>query len=262
MKRIALTFIFLVAVSAFTLAGDQFSAKETKEIAPAPETCHNWSGFYVGGLGAYDFTTVDVSLNLMDAWAAFPDARGVVEREGQHDLDNNGGELGGLIGYNWQYNKCWVFGLEADGGYVWSRKSRDSGLFDPGDGLPLMHTDTSLKTHYLTTVGFRVGYAFGNWLPYVTGGLAIGDSDFEQVIATAPPIFREGGTKDNTDVGGMAGAGLQYALTDHWSVRGQYEFVDLGTFGFNHPTNTRPFFGRSEATVHEHNLSFAVVFQF
>src|ERR1700744_6815840 len=102
MKRIALTITFLCAVGGLTFAGDQSSAKE---IAPAPVTCHNWSGFYIGGFGAYDFTTVDVNLNLTDAWSAVPDARGVVESEGQHNLDNSGGELGGFIGYNWQYNK-------------------------------------------------------------------------------------------------------------------------------------------------------------
>lgn len=262
MKRIALSLAFLCALVSWTLASEPFSGKETKEVAPAAPSCHNWGGFYIGGYGAFDYTTVDVGLDLTHAWASFPDAKGVVQSEGQHDLDNSGGELGGLIGYNWQYNKCWVFGLEADGGYLWSRKSRDSGLFDPGNGFPLLHTDTSFKTHYLTTVGFRVGYALGNFLPYVTGGLAIGDSDFYQVVATAPPVFREGGSKNNTDVGGMAGAGLQYALTDHWSVRGQYEFVDLGTFDFNHTTNTPPFFGSSEAKVHEHNLSVAVIFQF
>jgi opacity protein-like surface antigen len=152
--------------------------------------------------------------------------------------------------------------LEADGGYLWSRESRDTGIFDPGGGFLPEHIQTSYKSHYLTTVGFRVGYAFGNFLPYVTGGLAIGDSDFRQEIITVPPTFREGGSKTNTDVGGMVGAGLQYALTGHWSLRGQYEFVDLGTFGFDHDTTQPPFFGRSEAKVHEHNLSFAVIFQF
>ena len=219
-------------------------------------------GFLRRRLRAYSYNTNDVDLLLRGAWTGFPTAKSVVESEGQHDLDNSGGELGGLIGYNWQYRQCWVFGLEADGGYLWGRKSRDSGLFDPGDGLPLLHTDTSIKTHYLTTVGFRVGRAWGNFLPYVTGGLAIGDSDFRQVISTAPASFQEGGSKDNTDVGGMVGAGLQYALTNHWSLRGQYEFVDLGTFDFHHRTTDRSFVGTSEAKVHEHNFSLAVIFQF
>lgn len=258
MKKIILSFAFFSALRALTLAGEQFETKE----ASAPPACHEWSGFYVGGFGAYSYNTNDVDLELTDAWTGFPTAKGVVESEGQHNLDNSGGELGGLIGYNWQYRQCWVFGLEADGGYLWGQKSRDSGLFDPGDGLPLLHTDTSIKTHYLTTVGFRVGHAWGNFLPYVTGGLAIGDSDFRQVISDAPATFQQGGSKHNTDVGGMVGAGLQYALTKHWSLRGQYEFVDLGTFDFHHQTTDPSFVGTSEAKVHEHNFSLAVIFQF
>ena len=90
----------------------------------------------------------------------------------------------------------------------------------------------------------------------------IGDSDFRQMIITVPPDFREGGSKNNTDVGGMVGAGLQYALTEHWSVRGQYEFVDLGTFDFHHQTTEPTFVGTSQAKVHEHNFSLAVIFRF
>jgi outer membrane immunogenic protein len=262
MKRIGLTLTFLCAVSAFTLAGEQFS-KETKELAPAPEACHNWSGFYVGGFGAYSYNTVDVDLELTGpGWESFPDARGVIKSRADHDLDNSGGEVGGLIGYNWQYYKCWVFGLEADGGYLWGRQSHDTGIFDPGGGVPPLRVESSFKTHYLTTVGFHVGYAFGNLLPYVTGGLAIGDSDFSQMIVIPPGGFFQGGSKNNTDVGGMVGAGLQYALTDHWSVRGQYEFVDLGTFDFHHDITDPGFFGDSQAKVHEHNFSVAVIFQF
>ena len=31
----------------------------------------------------------------------------------------------------------------------------------------------------------------------------------------------------------MVGGGLQYALTDHWSVRAQYQFIDLRDLDFD-----------------------------
>ena len=260
MKQTALSLAFFFALCALTFAGSpDLSGKETPVVPPS---CHDWSGLYIGGFGAYTFNTVDVNLDLGGEWNDFPDQRGIVQAEGNHDLDHSGGEVGGLIGYNWMYRKCWVFGLEADGGYLWARNSRNTGFFDPGGTFDPENIDTSFKTHYLTTVGFRVGHAWGNLLPYVTGGLAIGDSDFSQVITAPAAGFREGGSTTNTNVGGMVGAGLEYALSNHWSVRGQYEFVDLGSFVFHHQTNEEPFFGTSQPQLHEHNLSVAVIFHF
>ena len=76
MKRIALTFTFLFVLCAVTLGGEAFSTKETKQVAPASPTCPDWSGFYVGGFGAYSFNTVDVDLSLRGEWTASPDEKG------------------------------------------------------------------------------------------------------------------------------------------------------------------------------------------
>ncbi len=262
MKKFALIVMLVCAVSVTARAGSEPSGKESATVAAA--ACHNWAGLYIGGFGAYSYDTVDVDLELTGpGWGSFPVEKGIVQGEGQHDLGHSAGELGGLIGYNWQYRPCWIFGLEVDGGGLWGRKSYGTGAFLPGGNFDPEHIETSFKTHYLTTVGFRVGHAWGNLLPYVIGGLAIADSDFSQVIYNIPASsFQQGRSKDNTDVGGMVGAGLQYALTDHWSVRGQYEFIDLGTFDFHHQTTDSGYFGTSQAKVHEQNLSFAVIFQF
>ena len=84
------------------------SGKEMKEVAPAPApTCFNWSGFYIGGFGGYKFSSVDVNLDLGGEWNPFPEAKAEVESRGSNNLDNDGAELGGLIGYNYQWN-CWV----------------------------------------------------------------------------------------------------------------------------------------------------------
>ena len=95
-------------------------------------------------------------------------------------MDNSGGEAGGLIGYNFQWN-CWVIGLEADGGYLWARESHDTGTIVPPE-FESFHIRSAFQTHYLFTIAPRIGYALGRWLPYVTGGLAVGDLEYEQAI--------------------------------------------------------------------------------
>jgi outer membrane immunogenic protein len=267
MKKTTLTLTILFAASALMYAGPEaFSGKEMKQVAPAPESaCFNWSGFYVGGFGGYKFTVVDHNLSLGGLWNGdIASDSELVESAGSRDLNTSGGELGGLVGYNWQWN-CWVLGLEADGGYLWARDSRDSGTIFNTTNIDPFHVRNAFQTHYLFTFGPRIGYAFGRWLPYITGGLAVGDLEFEQAIAfpDEAPDNVEGGRHTETNVGWMVGGGLQYALTDHWSLRAQYQYIDLGDIDFtSNFADTTAFPAHSHAELREHNVSFAIMYKF
>ncbi len=224
MKKWSLTFAIVCASNVLSYAGPAgFSGKEMKQVAPAPApSCFDWTGFYAGVLA----------------------------------------ELGGLIGYNYQWN-CWVLGVEADGGYLWARESNDTGVFLTPDTLD-KRVHSSFKTHYLMTFAPRFGYAFGRYLPYVTGGLAVGDLDFFQEIRTPQTGFHQTARTTDTNAGWMVGGGLQYALTEHWSVRAQYQYIDLGDVAFD-SHGTPPFqtaIGHHEAELTEHNASFAIMFKF
>jgi len=265
--KTTLAFASVCAFCAAIYAGPEQlpSGKEMKQVAPAPApTCFNWSGFYIGGFGGYKFSSVDVDLAVGGSWFdSGPAVPARIDEEGSRDLDNSGAELGGVIGYNFQWN-CWVFGLEASGGYLWARNANDTGVFFPGSTFDDLRISTSFKTHYLATAAPRIGYAWGRFLPYITGGLAVGDLHLFQDIhdVDAPPLG-ERGNKTQNNAGWMVGGGLQYALTDHWSVRGQYIFVDLGDVDFNsHFANNPPFTGHHEAELREHNASFAIIYKF
>ena len=65
----------------------------------------------------------------------------------------------------------------------------------------------------------RTGIAFDRFMPYVTGGLAVGD-----IRATAPGF--PGGSQ--TNAGWTVGGGLEYALTNNWTAKAEYLHVDLG----------------------------------
>ncbi len=98
----------------------------------------------------------------------------------------------------------------------------------------------------------------------MTGGLAVGDLDFEQRLHRGPggenpQPYSSAGEIDDTRVGWMVGGGLQYAITDHWSIRGQYQYIDLGCVDFS----TENAFGtHSDACLREHNASFAIMYKF
>lgn len=264
MKRAMLAFTLVCAFAARLCAGPEPlpSGKEMKEVLqPAPPPCPNWTGFYVGGFGGYKFGVIDPTLRLGGDWDLFPPDVSTLKSRADDDLNTGGTELGGLIGYNYQWNK-WVVGLEAAGGYLWLRDSHGEGDFFSTNGNQFF-TSTSFKTHYLMTVGPRIGYAVCKWLPYLTGGLAVGDLDFFQQFR-APDFFPEsaGGSVSETNAGWFVGGGLQYSITDHWSTRAQYQFVDLGSAEFDHDSVPSTFPSSSKVELREHNVSFAIIYKF
>jgi outer membrane immunogenic protein len=270
MRKLNLAFVIFSLLGPFGYAGtEQFSGKDMKEVAPitSPPACPNWTGFYVGAFGGYKFSATDVDLNLGGSWLGpsqtDPFDKDAIESTAPTDVDASGAEAGGLIGYNYQWRN-WVLGMEAAGGYLWLRNSDFTDVLvvpRTGDDYSL---GTSLKTHYLVTVAPRIGYSFCRWLPYVTGGLAIGDIDFSQRLVQHNVFFHETASQSDTQVGWMVGGGLEYAITDHWRARAQYQYIDLGCVGAD-SIGTAPFetyTGQHSACLHEHNASFAIIYGF
>jgi outer membrane immunogenic protein len=160
--------------------------------APAyVEPPFSWSGFYIGvnGGGGWGSSWSDLTSD---------------------HTHTSGGLAGGTIGYNAQFGS-FVLGLEGD--MDWSNVSGTSNSV----GCP----GCSVQDNWLGTFRGRAGYAFGRFLPYVTGGLAVGD-----VNASAPGFAG----MDSTQTGWTAGAGVEYAVTNNWSAKVEYLHVDLGQF--------------------------------
>ncbi len=80
--------------------------------------------------------------------------------------DGNDGSVGGLIGYNWQAGKL-VLGVEAD----------FLKLFDGVNVTAFSREQEPIKgfeREWYASFRGNVGFATGPWLPYLTGGWAIG----------------------------------------------------------------------------------------
>jgi outer membrane immunogenic protein len=193
MRRILLlSAAAMVAASMSANAADLRRAPPmpTKAAPPAYVPAFSWNGLYIGvnGGGGWGSSRSDLTQRT----------------------STSGGTAGGTIGYNMQMGS-WVLGLEAD--MDWSDVGGRTTVNCPAG--------CTTRNHWLNTDRGRVGYAFGHFLPYVTGGLAVGD-----VRVTAPGFA---GT-DPTRVGWTAGAGVEYAITGPWSAKLEYLHVDLGRF--------------------------------
>ncbi len=267
-KFFTLTVVVLASIGLAQVvsAGPEPTGKEMKQVAPAPPPpCPSWTGFYVGGFGAFDYAVVDTHVDLTGTWEHFPEAERNLQSRGERNFNTSGGEAGGLLGYNYQAGN-WVFGAEAAGGYLWSRNSK-SEVFDDSELETDVKISGSFKTHYLFTFGGKLGYALCHWLPYVTGGLAVGDTDFDGKIVVRD--FRDeedlAFERSNTDTraGWFVGGGLEYRLTDHWRLRAQYQYVDLGSEGFTREDSLGlGFISHRSVDLREHNAQFAIIYGF
>jgi len=195
MKRFLLAGVGVLTLAA--VAGPAAAADLSRRYEPivkAPPILapiYNWTGFYIG-------------VNGGGAW-------GHSKWDSVGGFDLTGGLVGGTVGYNWQWASPWVLGVEGD--IDWSNIGGTSNA----PGCP----GCTVQNNWLGTARGRAGYAFGGFLPYVTGGLAFGD-----VKASVPGFAGQ----TNTQVGWSAGAGAEYALTRNWSAKVEYLHVDLGRF--------------------------------
>jgi len=197
----------LVAIASFCLALSGVAAQAADmptKAAPVPyvDLPFTWSGFYVGINGGYGFGR--------SRWS---------DPTAGADSDHfriDGALAGGQLGYNWQFGNI-VLGIETDADWANLTGSGGGGVCAADGG----GTCQTRQDWFGTTRG-RIGYAFGRWLPYVTGGAAYGDIK----------ALQSNGTSTATNLGWTAGAGVEYSINRNWSAKAEYLHLDLGTAGF------------------------------
>lgn len=186
--------VVLASLAALGLAATASAADLPRRYDPVPQRAfvpvYNWTGFYIG-------------INGGGAW-------GDSKWDSVGTFDVSGAMIGGTIGYNWQFSQ-WVLGLEGDVDATWI------------DGSSTAACAAGCKTAngWLATVRGRVGYAFDRFLPYITGGFAVGN------IKASTPGFAGG---DDTNAGWTAGGGLEFIIAGRWTAKAEYLYVDLGKF--------------------------------
>lgn len=75
------------------------------------------------------------------------------------------------------------------------------------------------------TVRARAGFAFDRFLVFATGGAIVADHDAYMESMNSGGIHTN---KTGTQFGWTAGAGVEYAVTDNWSVKLDALYYDLG----------------------------------
>ena len=191
MKKILLALAALATVGVASPAlGADLGGRYYKQPPAYAAPIYNWTGFYIG-------------INGGGAW-------GDSKWDSVGSFDVSGGMVGGTVGYNWQVTQ-WVFGLEGD--VDWANIN--------GSTTAACAFGCKTQNNWLATVRGRVGYAFDRFLPYITGGLALGN------IKASQPGFAGA---DDTNAGWAVGGGLEFVIAGNWTAKAEYLYVDLGKF--------------------------------
>ena len=118
-----------------------------------------------------------------------------------------------------------MLGIEGDYSFA-SLNDSGNGLFGPsfgGIGDEQSHVD--LEIDQMATVMARFGYVMDRWMPFATVGWGWAHGKRE-VNSSFPDQFSA--SASNWHDGWTLGAGAEFALDDHWTLKGEYRYFDGG----------------------------------
>ncbi|WJR79683.1 outer membrane beta-barrel protein [Bradyrhizobium sp. NP1] len=214
----------------------------------------NWQGFYFGGQGGFgtsdlNFTgaTRTIAAHLLSNTAEEA-AGGISQWPVGGKVSVHGHGFGAFAGYNSQWDNV-VIGLDFSymhGTFGGSQTDSLSRLFVDGNG----NTDNltyqsiaAIRVSDLGTLRARAGYAWGVFLPYAFGGVALGQADIIRTAnifgtETSPPpasvtrnVFVTATDSQNSRLvyGYTAGLGVDVMLISCLFLRAEWEYVRLTT---------------------------------
>lgn len=231
--------------------------------AQASHSFATWTGFYAGGQFGYSNVNGDFSKTTQA-----PIAYGLRELTLENEFapsnwpvlgsaSHGAAGFGGFVGYNVEYltpNMKVVLGVEANYDQAAlslnapnAPISRVTPADSQGNSYLVNITGNGAMTNLnFGTLRFRAGWAFGNFLPYMFVGGALGHANVNitettsglqnppgsACLASVPPCltvpFSFTGTAGKNSewlYGGTVGAGLDVALTRNFFIRAEYEYV-------------------------------------
>ena len=220
----------------------------------APVARTNWQGAYIGGQVSYGAADMDFTnsgqdllkklLNNVDVEQQFNISSWPLQ--GKTSIQSNG--FGGFFGYNAQWTDV-VVGVELN--YIHGKFFNSNGgsqgrsFFFPTDYLTtaIASSSSSMNVTDYGSLRVRGGYALGCFLPYLFGGVALGQANINRRADTTlfyhyvgtqiPPLPDIGPVSDSLSdtanahfiYGYSGGLGIDMMLFANLFVRAEWEYM-------------------------------------
>ena len=264
MRRLLLAAMMLGAVTG-ARAADMPDFLRGSLPASSPPT-RNWDGWYVGGQVGESWTNTDYGHTVVSLTNSIFRNTTLQDPVSQFTLlgraNGHSSGFGAFVGRNYQFGEI-VLGAEANYNYWSGLSSSVSGdlgpiqIAQPGLVLPTgataadgvsLNGKAALQVKDELTFRGRAGWATGDFLPYVFGGLAVGRMDVTRTVTSSVtrtinfvdgsstsfllPQFSQtttDGRSSNFVAGWTAGLGMEYMLWGNVFLRAEWEYVKFIT---------------------------------
>jgi len=230
---------------------------------PASSTpTRNWDGWYAGGQVGYSWANTDYGRTVVSMTNDLFRSTTLQDPVSQLTLlgrvNGQSPGFGAFVGRNYQFDDI-VLGVEANYNYLSSLATSTAASLGPiqvaepglvlpagasaADGVTLKGS-ASLQVKDEITFRGRAGWATGDFLPYIFGGLAVGRMDVTRTVSgsvTRTINFADGsstsfllpqfsltsteGRSNNFVVGWTGGLGMEYMLWGNVFMRGEWEYI-------------------------------------
>ena len=167
----------------------------------------SWSGLYFGAHAGWAWSDFDTRFSSLP-----------VPPNG-FDVTHDAAIYGGQIGIQHQFGHL-VIGVEAAISSAW----QDNHANELGCGIGNNAFSCGARFNDVMTVGPRIGYAAGKWMPYITGGYANARFEEKAVVVGPTTTFWTGSERHS---GWYIGAGVDMALAQGWTVGLEYRHYEF-----------------------------------
>ncbi|MFY9657460.1 MAG: outer membrane beta-barrel protein, partial [Methylocystis sp.] len=195
----------------------------------------DWTGFYLGAQIGYGYGLNDGSITYATPGGLLGQSSlgsSAIVFGGGNSVNGDAiGVIGGAhVGYNKQIDR-WVVGVEgavdptllSRGVSISAPVPIPGGVAATGSGAIWSPLQASLRA--------RAGFTLDRMLIYTAAGVAFGEFGSNlQLFGTDQTLalFYAADQRTSTRAGWTLGGGVEYAVTPHWSVRGEYRYADFG----------------------------------
>jgi outer membrane immunogenic protein len=193
-------------VAATSVAANAADMSMPYKAAPVAQSVYNWTGFYLGANAGGGIANSDhLNRDFFD------------EDTGNTKFQEAFGAVGLTAGYNWQIAHT-VLGIEGD--YNFANVDKTQTFSNSNEA----GSSTRFQMDQFATLRGRAGLAFEQTLIYATAGVAW--AHIQNTTAFGDPTFAQA-SEAKWKTGLAVGAGLEFALTHNWTLRGEYMLMQF-----------------------------------
>jgi opacity protein-like surface antigen len=193
----------LVAGVFMAAASDGRADGMAQRAAPVMQAPTTWSGLYFGVNSGWAWSESDITFVGPPALSI----GGI-----QHDAPT----VGGQIGLQHQFGNV-VLGIEADLTVLY--QNNPGSVTSPNPAF-----SSVARLHDILTIGPRLGWAMGKWMPYIAGGYASARFEELGVVRATGVTFDQASERHS---GWYIGGGIDMALAAGWTMGIEYRHYEF-----------------------------------